>query len=87
MQLPLFLELNAILINFRVAFRKKIEKNWLFPNEIYKKWSGMKASEYKKYKGTRELYEKETKKSAISSKNNLKYKYIEEVKQIKDEKN
>ena len=109
----------------------------ILTNEIYQEWSGMKASEYKKYKGirkeslrdnmtdieialtnvgeiatrdiakaehpkglkenlnvakrgggvakgTRDLYEKETKKSAISSKNNLKYKYIEDAKQIED---
>ena len=35
-------------------------------------------------KGTRDLYEKETKKSAISNKNNLNYKYIEDAKLIKD---
>ena len=35
-------------------------------------------------KATRNVYEKETKKSAISSKNNLKYKYIEGAKLIKD---
>ena len=109
----------------------------LLTNEIYKEWSGMKASEYKKFKGirkeslrdnmtdieialtnvgeiatrdiakaenpkglkenlnvakrgggvakgTRNLYEKETKKSAISNKNNLKYRYIENTKQIED---
>ena len=107
----------------------------LLTNEIYKSWSGMKASEYKKYKGirkeslrdnmtdievaltnigeiaardiaitekpqgleenlkvakrgggvakgARDLYEKETKKSAISNKNSLDYKYIDEVKEI-----
>lgn len=107
----------------------------LLTNEIYKGWSGMKASEYKKYKGIRkeslrdnmtdievaltnigeiatrdiareehpkglkenlnvakrgggvakgakDLYEKETKKSAISKSNSLNYKYIDEVKQI-----
>ena len=105
----------------------------LLTNEIYKGWSGMKASEYKKYKGIRkeslrdnmtdievaltnigeiasrdiaiiekpsglkenlkvakrgggvakgakDLYEKETKKSAISKSNELNYKYIEETK-------
>ena len=103
----------------------------LLTNEIYKTWSGMKANEYKEYKGirkeslrdnmtdielaltnigeltardiakeehpkglsenmnvakrggsvakdARESYEKATKKSAISSKNKLNYKYIEE---------
>ena len=35
-------------------------------------------------KGTRMLYEKETKKSAVSDKNNLKYKYIEDTKRIED---
>lgn len=107
----------------------------LLTNAIYKGWSGMKASEYKKYKGirkeslrdnmtdievaltnigeiasrdiaitekpqgleenlnvakrgggvakgARDLYEKETKKSAISNKNSLDYKYIDEVKKI-----
>lgn len=109
----------------------------LLTNEIYKGWSGMKASEYKKYKGIRkeslrdnmtdievaltnigeiatrdiakeehpqglkenlnvakrgggvakgakDLYEKETKKSAISRKNALNYQYIDEVKQIEN---
>ena len=107
----------------------------LLTNEIYKGWSGMKASEYKKLKGLRkeslrdnmtdievaltnigeiatrdiareerpqglkenlkvakrgggvakgakDLYEKETKKSAISKSNSLNYKYIDNVKQI-----
>ena len=107
----------------------------LLTNEIYKGWSGMKASEYKKLKGLRkeslrdnmtdievaltnigeiatrdiakeehpqglkenlnvakrgggvakgakDLYEKETKKSAISKSNSLNYKYIDEQKQI-----
>ena len=107
----------------------------LLTNEIYKGWSGMKASEYKKLKGLRkeslrdnmtdievaltnigeiatrdiareehpqglkenlnvakrgggvakgakDLYEKETKKSAISKSNSLNYKYIDEAKQI-----
>ena len=109
----------------------------ILTNEIYKGWSGMKASEYKKFKGIRkeslrdnmtdievaltnigeiatrdiareehpqglkenlkvakrgggvakgakDLYEKETKKSAISKSNSLNYKYIEEVKQIEN---
>ena len=109
----------------------------LLTNEIYKGWSGMKANEYKKFKGirkeslrdnmtdieialtnvgeiatrdiakeehpkglkenlsvakrgggvakgARDLYEKETKKSAISNKNSLNYKYIEDTKQIED---
>ena len=103
----------------------------LLTNEIYKTWSGMKANEYKEYKGlrkeslrdnmtdvelaltnlgklttrdiareehpkglkenikvakrggkvakgARELYEKETKKSAISKENALNYKYIDD---------
>ena len=107
----------------------------LLTNEIYRGWSGMKASEYKKLKGLRkeslrdnmtdievaltnigeiatrdiareehpqglkenlnvakrgggvakgakDLYEKETKKSAISKSNSLNYKYIDEQKQI-----
>ena len=107
----------------------------ILTNEIYKGWSGMKASEYKKLKGLRkeslrdnmtdievaltnigeiatrdiareerpqglkenlkvakrgggvakgakDLYEKETKKSAISKSNSLNYKYIDEVKKI-----
>ena len=114
----------------------------LLTNEIYKGWSGMKASEYKKLKGLRkeslrdnmtdievaltnigeistrdiareehpqglkenlkvakrgggvakgakDLYEKETKKSAISKKNALNYKYIdnnEEPKKLDDKK-
>ena len=105
-------------------------------NEIYKGWSGMKASEYKEYKGirkeslrdnmtdievaltnigeiaardiaieekpqglkenmkvakrggvakgARDLYEKETKRKAISDKNTLNYKYIDDVKEIED---
>ena len=109
----------------------------LLTNEIYKGWSGMKASEYKQYKGLRkeslrdnmtdievaltniseiatrdiakeehpkglkenlnvakrgggvakgakDLYEKETKKSAISKSNSLNYQYIDESKQIKE---
>ena len=105
----------------------------LLTNEIYKEWSGMKASEYKKLKGIRkeslrdnmtdievaltnigeiatrdiareehpqglnenlnvakrgggvakgakDLYEKETKKSAISKSNSLNYRYLDEVK-------
>lgn len=109
----------------------------LLTNEIYKGWSGMKASEYKKLKGIRkeslrdnmtdievaltnigeiatrdiareekpqglkenlrvakrgggvakgakDLYEKETKKSAISKSNSLNYKYIDEPKQIEN---
>lgn len=35
-------------------------------------------------KGARDLYEKETKKSAISNNNNLNYKYIDENKKIED---
>jgi hypothetical protein len=107
----------------------------LLTNEIYKEWSGMKANEYKKFKGlrkeslrdnmtdielaltnigelssrdiareehpkglkenmsvakrggkvakgARELYEKETKKSAISNNNALNYKYIDDNKKI-----
>lgn len=103
----------------------------LLTNEIYKGWSGMKASEYKEYKGlrkeslrdnmtdieivltnlgelaardiakeekpqgllenmkvakrggsvakgARDLYEKETKKTAISSDNALNYKYVKD---------
>ena len=107
----------------------------MLTNEIYKSWSGMKASEYKAYKGirkeslrdnmtdievaltnigeiaardiartehpeglhenlkvakrggqvandARKSYEKETKKSAISNKNALKYQYMDERKQV-----
>ena len=107
----------------------------MLTNEIYKSWSGMKASEYKAYKGlrkeslrdnmtdievaltnigeiaardiaiaehpeglhenlkvakrggqvahdARKSYEKETKRSAISNKNALNYKYIDEENQI-----
>lgn len=106
----------------------------LLTNEIYKEWSGMKASEYKKLKGIRkeslrdnmtdievaltnigeiatrdiareehpqglnenlnvakrgggvakgakDLYEKETKKSAISKNNSLNYRYVDEAKE------
>ena len=35
-------------------------------------------------KGAKYLYEKETKKSAISKSNSLNYKYIDEVKQIQN---
>lgn len=35
-------------------------------------------------KGAKDLYEKETKKSAISRKNALNYQYIDEVKQIEN---
>ena len=130
--------------------RKKLTDTWkenginanyeyaMLTNEIYKGWSGMKASEYKAYKGlrkeslrdnmtdievaltnigeiaardiareekpqglnenmkvasrgggvakgARDLYEKETKKSAISKDNALKYEYIDE-KVIEDKK-
>lgn len=107
----------------------------LLTNEIYKGWSGMKASEYKSYKGlrkeslrdnmtdievtltnigeiatrdisrqehpqgltenlkvvkrgggvakgTRDLYEKEAKKSAISRDNALNYQYVDEQTKI-----
>ena len=129
--------------------RKKLTDTWkengitknyeyaLLTNEIYKGWSGMKASEYKKLKGLRkeslrdnmtdievaltnigeiatrdiareehpqgldenldvakrgggvakgakDLYEKETKKSAISKSNSLNYQYINEPKQIEN---
>ena len=109
----------------------------LLTNEIYKTWSGMKASEYKEYKGirkeslrdnmtdieialtnigeiatrdiarnerpkglkenmsvakrggnvakdARDSYENATKKSAISNKNSLNYKYIDEDKKIEN---
>lgn len=108
----------------------------MLTNEIYKGWSGMKANEYKAYKGlrkenlrdnmtdievaltnigeiaardialsehpeglkenlkvasrggsvakgARDLYEKETKKSAVSNQNSLNYKYLDDIKQIK----
>ena len=111
----------------------------MLTNEIYKGWSGMKANEYKEYKGlrkeslrdnmtdievaltnigeiaardialtehpeglkenlkvaarggnvakgARDLYEKETKKSAVSNQNALNYKYINELKKIDKEK-
>ena len=109
----------------------------LLTNEIYKGWSGMKASEYKKLKGlrkeslrdnmtdievalanigeiatrdiaiserpkglkenlkvaqrgggvakgARDVYEKETKKSAVSKDNDLQYEYVDDVKLIKE---
>ena len=111
----------------------------LLTNEIYKTWSGMKASEYKEYKGirkeslrdnmtdielaltnigeltardiaknehpkglsenmnvakrggkvakdARESYEKATKNSAISNENSLNYKYIDEDKNLIENK-
>lgn len=111
----------------------------MLTNEIYKGWSGMKASEYKAYKGlhkeslrdnmtdievaltnigeiatrdiareehpqglkenlnvakrgggvargARDLYEKETKKSAISKENILDYQYIDSQEQIENKK-
>lgn len=129
--------------------RKRLTKVWydngvkdgkeyaILTNAIYKEWSGMKASEYKEYKGIRKenlrdnmsrieviltdlgevatmdiakeekpqgltenikvakrggsvakgarhLYEKETKKSAISKDNNLNYKYIDDNKKIEN---
>lgn len=129
--------------------RKRLTKTWkdngitktteyaILTNEIYKEWSGMTASEYKKYKGirkenlrdnmtdieviltdlgevatreiakeehpqglhenmkvakrggsvakgARDLYEKETKKSAISKDNSLGYKYTDEVLEIEN---
>ena len=129
--------------------RKRLTKVWydngvkdgkeyaILTNAIYKEWSGMKASDYKEYKGIRKenlrdnmsrievlltdlgevatmdiakeekpqgltenikvakrggsvakgaryLYEKETKKSAISKDNNLNYKYIDDNKQIEN---
>ena len=109
----------------------------MLTNEIYKNWSGMKANEYKAYKGlrkenlrdnmtdievaltnigeiaardialnehpeglkenlkvaarggsvakgARDLYEKETKKSAVSNQNALNYKYLDEIKEISE---
>lgn len=35
-------------------------------------------------KGAKELYEKETKMKAVSSKNALNYKYVDEVKKIEE---
>lgn len=129
--------------------RKRLTKTWqdngitknveyaILTNQIYKEWSGMTASEYKKYKGirkenlrdnmtdieviltdlgevatreiakeehpqgilenmkvakrggsvakgARDLYEKETKKSAISKDNSLGYKYTDEVLEIEN---
>lgn len=129
--------------------RKKLTDTWkenginenyeyaLLTNKIYKEWSGMKACEYKVYKGirkeslrdnmsdieialtnigeiatrdiareehpqglkenlnvakrgggvakgARDLYEKETKKSAVSSNNALNYQYVDENKQIEN---
>lgn len=130
-----------------ILVRKKLTDTWqenginknyeyaLLTNEIYKSWSGMKASEYKAYKGirkkslrdnmtdievlltdlgevatrdiatsehpqglkenlevakkggevakgARDLYEKATKKSAITKENALIYQYVDENKQI-----
>ena len=130
--------------------RKKLTEVWksngiknnveyaILTNEIYKGWSGMKASEYKAYKGirkeslrdnmtdievaltnigeiaardiareekpqglkenmkvakrgggvakgARDLYEKETKKSALSKLNSLNYQYVDE-KLLEDKK-
>ena len=119
-------QVNGITQNYEFA---------MLTNEIYKSWSGMKASQYKEFKGLRkeslrdnmtdievaltnigeiatrdiaieerpqglkenlnvakrggrvakgakDLYEKETKKSAMSKSNNLNYKYIDEPRQI-----
>ena len=118
------------------GIEKPIEYSML-TNEIYRGWAGMKASEYKTYKGirkeslrdnmtdievlltdlgeiatrdiamsehprgfgenmkvarrggnvandARKSYEQATKKSAISNKNALSYKYVDENKQIKN---
>lgn len=133
--------LNGIVDRFKLTdvwkeggITKPIEYAML-TNEIYKGWSGMKASEYKDYKGlrkeslrdnmtdievaltnigeiaardiareekpqglkenmsvakrgggvakgARDLYEKETKKSAISKENSLGYQYLNENKKI-----
>lgn len=112
----------------------------MLTNEIYKGWSGMKASEYKSFKGirkeslrdnmtdievaltnigeiatrdiakqenpqglkenmkvaargggvakgARDIYEKETNIAAISNKNSLNYKYLDQVKEINDKNN
>ena len=129
--------------------RKKLTKVWndggikdskeyaILTNEIYKAWSGMTASEYKKFKnirkenlrdnmsdieialttigeiatrdiakieqtdglgdnikvakrgggvakGARDLYEKETKTSAVSNTNNMNYKYIDNFQKIEN---
>ena len=109
----------------------------MLTNEIYRSWSGMKANEYKKYKGLRkeslrdnmteievaltnigeiatrdiariehpegfkenlnvahrggsvakgakDLYEKETKNSAVSNQNALNYKYFDDTKNINE---
>lgn len=133
--------LNGIVDRFKLTdvwkegeITKPIEYAML-TNEIYKGWSGMKASEYKRLKGirkeslrdnmtdievaltnigeietrdiareehpkglkenlkvakrgggvakgARDIYEKETKKSAISKNNSLKYQYVNNLKQI-----
>lgn len=118
---------------------KEPDEYAMLTNEIYKSWSGMKASEYKSLKGLRkeslrdnmtdievaltnigeiatrdiaqeehpqglvenlnvakrgggvakgakDIYEKETKKSAISKDNALNYKYVEENKLIENKK-
>lgn len=135
--------LNGIVDRFKLTdiwkeggIEKPIEYAML-TNEIYKGWSGMKASEYKTYKGirkeslrdnmtdievaltnigeiaardiakqehpqglkenmkvatrgggvakgARDLYEKETNKSAISKSNSLNYEYIEDIKKIEN---
>ena len=114
---------------------KKVDEYAILTNAIYKEWSGMKASDYKAYKGlrkenlrdnmtdievalanigeiatrdiakeehpnglsenikvakrggtvakaARDIYEKETKKKAISKENYLNYKYIDEKEKI-----
>ena len=52
----------------------------LLTNEIYKGWSGMKVAKRggSVAKCARDLYEKETKKNAISSDNALNYKYVKD---------
>ena len=114
---------------------KKVDEYAILTNAIYKEWSGMKASDYKAYKGlrkenlrdnmtdievalanigeiatrdiakeehpsglsenikvakrggtvakaARDIYEKETKRKAISKENYLNYKYIDEKEKI-----
>ena len=114
---------------------KKVDEYAILTNAIYKEWSGMKASDYKAYKGlrkenlrdnmtdievalanigeiatrdiakeehpsglsenikvakrggtvakaARDIYEKETKRKAISRENYLNYKYIDEKEKI-----
>lgn len=76
-----------------IITRKKLTKTWgekeiqdtkeyaILTNEIYKTWSGMKANEYKKYKGgeiaknTQNDIESKRGEPVNNKRNNLKYQH------------